>query len=580
MPKVTLFLLLLVLPLQASAKVVISEVMWMGTDLSTADEWIELVAVDEEVDISGWTLTSRKSNGEEGVLFVFPQETFVSVGDYIVISNYDANGSRLDSEPDFVTTAVSLPNTKLLLRLRNASGSLMDEVDDGVGKPFAGANASGTGSRASMERIDLSGSGALKENWQTAQVSRGFDLDGIQLFGTPGLENVTRETIPDPIIEPISDPPPVEQPIPTPTPTPTPNPNPIPNPIPNPNPNLPVPSLRITEILANPIGRDDEEWFEVLNTGSGSVDLASISFATPTKLFALKATGSVLLEPNMYGVITKKQTGMQLQNGSGSLTVSFGDALLDRIEYPEAIEGISFGHTQDDDMQHFCIPTPGKINEDHHIDPQIEIQSGNTEGEESVSLNLQATLSNISLKSIACTWDYGDGFTSESCNPPSHTFREAGTYTIRLSVEAVCNQQHERTLTVTVLEKSIAKKNKKFEQKEEEDEKQEEEKEVCNSYTGTGLIISEFLPNPFGEESKEEWIELQNTTNTSLHICGWSIDDESEGSKQFEPYNITINPNTYSLETNRFFESRTKNGLKKFNFNGQFCSFGLPTTLR
>ena len=47
-------------PIAASVNVVISEVMWMGSDLSTADEWVELAAFSDgaaaPASLSGWTL--------------------------------------------------------------------------------------------------------------------------------------------------------------------------------------------------------------------------------------------------------------------------------------------------------------------------------------------------------------------------------------------------------------------------------------------------------------------------------------------------------------------------------------------
>ena len=64
----------------------------------------------------------------------------------------------------------------------------VDQVDDGVGAPFAGANPSGTGAKASMERIDLLASGSLETNWRTATTSVGFDV-GTHVFGTPGYAN-------------------------------------------------------------------------------------------------------------------------------------------------------------------------------------------------------------------------------------------------------------------------------------------------------------------------------------------------------------------------------------------------------
>ncbi|PIR52397.1 hypothetical protein COU77_00600, partial [Candidatus Peregrinibacteria bacterium CG10_big_fil_rev_8_21_14_0_10_49_16] len=182
-----LFLYLLAWPLQAvGASVSISELMWMGSDLSTADEWIELFSLEGAV-LSGWKLTTLNGSGEEVDIVVFSEETYIGAGEYVLISNYSADTSRLADEPDVVTTQVLLPNTKLLVRLYDAGGNLVDEADDGVGVPFAGENGD---MKKSMERIDLFGPGNMKEHWQTAVTSIGFD-DGPEIVGTPGYARGT-----------------------------------------------------------------------------------------------------------------------------------------------------------------------------------------------------------------------------------------------------------------------------------------------------------------------------------------------------------------------------------------------------
>ncbi|MEK7218181.1 MAG: lamin tail domain-containing protein, partial [Patescibacteria group bacterium] len=166
-------------------RAVLSEVMWMGSGLSTADEWVEMAGTGSGT-LSGWTLTSLNSSGEEVILYRFGEGDTIGSGEYLTVSNFGAEESRLLMEPRFVSEAMSLPNTKLLLRLRDPSGTVMDEVDDGVGVPFAGENPSGGGTKASMERIDLAVRGNVKEHWATAATSQGFD-EGDLLLGTPGF---------------------------------------------------------------------------------------------------------------------------------------------------------------------------------------------------------------------------------------------------------------------------------------------------------------------------------------------------------------------------------------------------------
>lgn len=183
--------------------VVISEVLWSGTDLSASDEWVEIIAVDEPASMSGWTLTTLNTSGVETIVIRFPASAVAQPGVSIIVSRFAAEQSRLAGAPDFVTSAMSLPNTKLLLRLRDGGGTVIDMADDGVGAPLAGENSSTL--RASMERVDLRSPGSLPSNWQTSTVSRGFDDGATAVFGTPGSQRTSSSDISsEPYIEPKS----------------------------------------------------------------------------------------------------------------------------------------------------------------------------------------------------------------------------------------------------------------------------------------------------------------------------------------------------------------------------------------
>ena len=141
--------------------VVINEIMWMGSDGSTADEWIEIKNRDDiPVDLSDWTVDGLAG----GSAFTIPGDTpQVPVDGYMVIANNalnDANCILVDdfaSQPVVVVsaTAVSLGNTGQQLTLKKPDGNIMDQTD--TGNYPAGNNA--TGAHFSMERAE-SGSGS------------------------------------------------------------------------------------------------------------------------------------------------------------------------------------------------------------------------------------------------------------------------------------------------------------------------------------------------------------------------------------------------------------------------------------
>ncbi len=179
---------------------VISEVMWAGSDQSSSDEWFELALPPCDANeascgawnMGGYTVTYLKSTGIETVMMTFPPDFMIEPGQYLTISHFGADTSRLLSEPAFVASSISLLNSGLRLTLKDPSGMVIDEVDDGIGDPFAGANPSAPNPKASMQRIDLLVTGALKENWRTATTSTGLD-EGSIMLATPGYENGTSE---------------------------------------------------------------------------------------------------------------------------------------------------------------------------------------------------------------------------------------------------------------------------------------------------------------------------------------------------------------------------------------------------
>ena len=186
-PFIAFIFFALAAPLSAQpGPVVISELMWSGSTASTADEWIELYNLsDTTVDLAGWTLTYR--SGDEDKVMIVLETGAIPAGQTFLIANYAANhkNSLLAVEPQRVNSAVSLPNTKLLLHLYDgdpqAGGQLIDVADDGRGAPFAGDSAS----KSAMVRIAFDQPGDQAESWATATEQSGWDAGASEL-GTPG----------------------------------------------------------------------------------------------------------------------------------------------------------------------------------------------------------------------------------------------------------------------------------------------------------------------------------------------------------------------------------------------------------
>lgn len=479
-------------------RIVISEVMWMGSNVSTADEWVEVAAFSSGAhsaprSLSGWTLVAVKAGVETTVARLRPEHGVAS-GGVMILANYHAEASRLAMEPTVVTTGMSLPNTQLMLRLKDASGAIVDEVDDGIGVPFAGANPSGGGSKASMERVNVWGPGNVISSWRTATTSSGFD-DGPPIFGTPGALAVLPTSVqPD-------------EPSPA-----------IPTDVPVDVPIIPIqapPLLRLTEVLPNPLGFDTDEWIEIGSFDTVPIDLAEVHIRTGTTRFAL--TGQ--LQSGEYRAFGKVTTGLSLPNVGGTVELLWRDRIIDSWIYGEVPEGISLGRSLDGTVTPQCVPSPNAQTIGAPLNPEIIIQSSNA-GAGTLSLNLEARVTEGSLAGASCTWAYPDGYVSSSCNPPSHSMPGPLLGDVILVLKDYCGNTLTRSLHVDVPGKNS-------------DTSKVDQLQACIPTAFTGVVVSEFFPNPDGDEEEGEWIELSNVSTVEKSLCGWSIDDGKRGS---DPY--------------------------------------------
>lgn len=163
---------------QAVGSVVINEVAWAGSPGAGNDEWIELYnGSGAAVDLTGWTIV------DDGAT-TYALSGMIAAGGYFVIEDSEAAVQPLVAD---ALVNVSLANTGDSLVLKDGTGATMDAVNSGGGAWFAGDAASA----ATMERIDVFGSGDSAANWASsngsgsAQVGSGGSL----IVGTPGMVN-------------------------------------------------------------------------------------------------------------------------------------------------------------------------------------------------------------------------------------------------------------------------------------------------------------------------------------------------------------------------------------------------------
>ncbi|NBX50419.1 lamin tail domain-containing protein [bacterium] len=168
--------------------VILSEINWGGSPLSTADEWIELAnTTTQNLDISAWRIVGASSPDSP---LVIPASTMLSPGETYVIANYADTDvkSVLNFAPDLVSSSVSIPNTSLAITLYDPTGVIVDTYID-TGTPEFGSSSL----HASMERSLVTGA------WESAQ--HALHVDSAEMLGSPGAlsaSSATHEAQPSP----------------------------------------------------------------------------------------------------------------------------------------------------------------------------------------------------------------------------------------------------------------------------------------------------------------------------------------------------------------------------------------------
>jgi len=109
-------------------------------------------------------------------------------------------------------------------------------------------------------------------------------------------------------------------------------------------------------------------------------------------------------------------------------------------------------------------------------------------------------------------WNFGDGAT-ETEEKAAHTYLYSGQYIVTLLVDDGELSDLD-IITVNIYNQSV--------------------------------IISEFIPNPTGSDTENEWIELFNQSDQIANLTNWQLDNQEDGSSPFVfPANSLIAPRQF-----------------------------------
>jgi hypothetical protein len=262
-------------------------------------------------------------------------------------------------------------------------------------------------------------------------------------------------------------------------------------------------------------------------------------------------------ELSEYNIIKK-----DLVSTTEQIFVKYGDEIIDavcwknesvssnEIEEVELFESLDFGDCNDSSeigknlhlakqnliLNKWSLTVSDTPGEDNIFDSEmpkalINIQSGETIGVGSLTINLDGSKSSDENNlDLSYSWDFGGMEKSLKENPDSITFNKAGSYVIELSIENELGETDQDYLFITVLPETL-----EFEDKESDYVEEEIIEEVDEVVSNVNLVIVDFMANPEGSDSGNEWIDLKNTGEAGYGVS-WSLDD-SEG--QSSPHDLS-----------------------------------------
>jgi len=140
--------------------VVISEIAWMGTLTSDADEWIELYNnTAATVNLADWTLAAA-----DGTPSISLSGSIPSHGHFLLERTDDSSVPDVDMDM-FYTGA--LENSGEHLYLRDNFSNVIDELSFDSGWPAGNGE---TTARVPMERVDTTADGSDSTNWRDSYI--------------------------------------------------------------------------------------------------------------------------------------------------------------------------------------------------------------------------------------------------------------------------------------------------------------------------------------------------------------------------------------------------------------------------
>jgi len=515
-----IFLIFLLTPLITTAaepSILINELAWMGTTESANDEWLELYNnTDTDIDLTGWRLEAVDGSPIINLIGTIP------AGGYFLLERTDEDTIPEISADQIYTGA--LGNNGEWLKLYNNNGAVIDEVNAAASWP-AGDNTT----KQTMERVDdlswqtssQAGGTPKTQNSQASSDDQTSENNNDQAStSTPPTADSTSQTPPGSFAAKKGD-------------------------------------IVINEIFPNPIGPDNQnEFIEIKNISPSPIDLTNWQIKNAAgQIFTLP---SLTMTPQSIVVFSRPQTNLILNNSKEKLKLySLTNLIIAGVEYKtSAPENQSYQKSSDGNYYWGPI-SPNQENEfEPPVLPVINLEwPKQAKINEIISFDASDSY-DPKNRPLTFRWNFGDGRMASGTST-RQIYLQTGNYEISLS--AIVDQTASTTqkFKIKILDNSPTNSNQAT-----ATTTTTETLLVSTDFnqikTWPNIFISEFLPNPAGPDTTDEFIEIFNAENYAVDLTGFKLDDNNGGSRPYQiPPKTIIQPNQYLA----FYSKQTKIAL-------------------